>query len=363
MSKTKIEQYPNSMLTVARLLAEDQFKSLPIKEKTLEMNRVERELFYKNKEKYKDNVDNFLNRLIKVDGYIEELTQYLNISSNEFEDDLARKNRQAQINKDMLQRIKDIDELYPPKKGAGIKKVVGGVISDDDYVNLEGRTLKELRAMLKDRDIPVTIKKGPNKKGQYANQTESILLLREYQAKQSGKIVGKAKKEKKAKDKVTKAEKEAQDAIDKARKAEQKLERAERNQRRAEEIVQNTIQEIHTIETTIASLTDNIQTAEDDEYKALLEKQLKEAENKLRIAQIKIKDKIKKAEQVAPQEVADATAEAQQAEAEAAAQQAAAQQAAAEAQQEEIFVAEPEAPVLEFEAGSETGEGEAPGEG
>ena len=136
MSKTRIEQYPNSMLTVGQMLAEEQFKELPENDKIREMNRIERELFYQNKEKYKDNVDNFLNKLIKVDGYLVELTQYLNISAEEFMDDLTRKKINQKIDNDMIKRIKELDFLYPKGeenednidrmiKGAGLK---GGVM-------------------------------------------------------------------------------------------------------------------------------------------------------------------------------------------------------------------------------------------
>ena len=128
MSKTRIEQYPNSMLTVGQMLAEEQFKELPQNDKIREMNRIERELFYQNKEKYKDNVDNFLNKLIKVDGYLVELTQYLNISAEEFTDDLTRKKINQRINDEMIQRIKEIDSLFPKNKI--IKELEG-----EDYVD------------------------------------------------------------------------------------------------------------------------------------------------------------------------------------------------------------------------------------
>lgn len=80
MSKTKIEQYPNSLMTVSRLLAERNFKNTPSMEKAKQINKIERENFYKDKEKSKDDVDEFINKLVKIDGYITELTVYFDNS-------------------------------------------------------------------------------------------------------------------------------------------------------------------------------------------------------------------------------------------------------------------------------------------
>lgn len=77
MSKTKIEVSPNSLMAVSKILNRQNFQGLPSREKALRINKVERDAFYKDKEKYKDNVDEFLNELIKIDGLITELQQYL----------------------------------------------------------------------------------------------------------------------------------------------------------------------------------------------------------------------------------------------------------------------------------------------
>lgn len=77
MSKTKIEVSPNSLLAVSKILNRQNFQGLPSRERALRINKVERDAFYKDKEKYKDNVDEFLNELIKIDGLMTELQQYL----------------------------------------------------------------------------------------------------------------------------------------------------------------------------------------------------------------------------------------------------------------------------------------------
>lgn len=71
MSKTKIEQYPNSLMTVSKILSKRNKKHLdsmdtPISDK-------ERNDFYKNKEQYKTNVDEILNKINDIDIYIDEL--------------------------------------------------------------------------------------------------------------------------------------------------------------------------------------------------------------------------------------------------------------------------------------------------
>lgn len=382
MSKTRIEQYPNSMLTVGQLLAEEQFKELPINDKVREMNKIEREIFYKNKEKYRDNVDNFLNRLIKVDGYIVELTQYLNISAEEFVDDITREKLNQRINDDMIKRIKEIDELYPPNKkikelegedefdrivGAGISKgvkkaikrkiLVGGVISDDDYKDLEKRTVAELKQMLKDRKLPDRIKKESSKTAQYVNKSEAILLLREYQDKQTKEIVGKEKVKEKVKSKVKSVEKEAIKAKEKATNAEQKVEKAtakvkkaEKDAVKAEKDARTAVGEFDKLQNSIDKLRGEIEKEKDERILISKEATLKKILNELKIVKTNTQEKINTAQQLAPLAVADARAEAQKAEAEEAQAQAEVeaqrlQQEQAEVEAQQIFQeleAEPE---------------------
>jgi len=71
MSKTKIEQYPNSLMTVSKLLTNRMKKNMPViaREKT----NIERNEFYKNKEQYKNNIDEILDKINNVEVYLDEL--------------------------------------------------------------------------------------------------------------------------------------------------------------------------------------------------------------------------------------------------------------------------------------------------
>lgn len=71
MSRTKIEQYPNSLMTVSKLLSKRMERNMPVivKKNTNE----ERNEFYKNKEQYKNNIDEILNKINDIDVYIDEL--------------------------------------------------------------------------------------------------------------------------------------------------------------------------------------------------------------------------------------------------------------------------------------------------
>lgn len=105
MSKTKIEQYPNSLMTISKILSDRMFKDTPAIEKARKINKIERDAFYKNKEQAKDNVDEFLNKLYKVDSYITELTQYLDITAT----DLDRVVDEQSLTND---EIKKLEEKY-----------------------------------------------------------------------------------------------------------------------------------------------------------------------------------------------------------------------------------------------------------
>jgi len=127
MSKTKIEQYPNSLMTVSRMIADRNFKDTPPLKKAMQINKIERENFYKNKEKFRDNVDEFLNNLIKVDGYITELSAYFDNSEN-----LKNKKIDEQLLDDQEVLFKEIEERKKKESaddetaisGAGIKKKI-----------------------------------------------------------------------------------------------------------------------------------------------------------------------------------------------------------------------------------------------
>jgi hypothetical protein len=153
MSKTKIEQYPNSLMTVSKILSDRMFKDLPSIEKARKINKIERDEFYKNKEQAKDNVDEFLNKLIKVDGYITELTQYLDITGTDLEkivDERALTDEQIRMlqeQREEQRRQERLDEQEEKEDelnsyestvtGSGIKgrrrKLKGGARSDSSY--------------------------------------------------------------------------------------------------------------------------------------------------------------------------------------------------------------------------------------
>jgi hypothetical protein len=94
MSRTKIEQYPNSLMTVSKLLADRMFQDTPTIEKAKKINQIERENFYKDKEKDKDNVDEFINKLVKIDGYITEITIFFDNSDEQLQQ--RQKEREAE---------------------------------------------------------------------------------------------------------------------------------------------------------------------------------------------------------------------------------------------------------------------------
>jgi len=148
MSKTKIEQYPNSLMTVSRMIADRNFKDTPPLKKAMQINKIERENFYKNKEKFKDNVDEFLNNLIKVDGYITELSAYFDNSEN-----LKNKKIDEQLLDDQEVLFKEIEERKKKESaddetaisGAGIKKKIkkkmrGGTRSGDTVDSFQSST-------------------------------------------------------------------------------------------------------------------------------------------------------------------------------------------------------------------------------
>lgn len=125
MSKTKIEQYPNSLMTISRLIAERNFKNVPPLEKAMQINKIERENFYKDKEKSKDDVDEFVNKLVKIDGYITELTLYFDNSERLIE--VVQEDRFHNENPQVYENVEEIQSL--PDKistdrtvGSGIRK-------------------------------------------------------------------------------------------------------------------------------------------------------------------------------------------------------------------------------------------------
>ena len=76
MSKTKIEQYPNSLMTVAKILSKKHKKYLEtlIDNPERTSRDLERNEFYKNKEQYKNNVDDILEKISDVDIFLDEFS-------------------------------------------------------------------------------------------------------------------------------------------------------------------------------------------------------------------------------------------------------------------------------------------------
>lgn len=105
MSRTKIEQYPNSLMTVSKLLADRMFQDTPTLEKAKKINQIERENFYKDKEKDKDSVDEFINKLVKIDGYITEITVFFDNSDEQLQQ------RQIEREREEKRQFGDYDAL------------------------------------------------------------------------------------------------------------------------------------------------------------------------------------------------------------------------------------------------------------
>jgi hypothetical protein len=109
MSRTKIEQYPNSLMTVSKILADRMFQDTPSIEKAKKINLLERQEFYKDKEKDKDNVDEFINKLVKIDGYITEITLFFDNSENQLEQRQQEREREERLQFGGYDELDDIN--------------------------------------------------------------------------------------------------------------------------------------------------------------------------------------------------------------------------------------------------------------
>jgi hypothetical protein len=187
MSRTKIEQYPNSLMTVSRLIAERNFKDAPPLEKAMKINKIERENFYKDKEKSKDDVDEFINKLVKIDGYITELTVYFDNSeeiANRVQDDrynLENPNIDSLFNEPPSERLDENSQSTQRTVGSGIRKKkkgrpkLRGGAWEDEYRD-DGMTHGAYLELVKLGLAPASgiIQEPPN----YAESKKSQLLKR-----------------------------------------------------------------------------------------------------------------------------------------------------------------------------------------
>jgi DNA repair exonuclease SbcCD ATPase subunit len=300
------------------------------------------------------------------------------------------------IKQDMIQQIRDLEEAQKVLKGSGIvkrKRLVGGAIDDDDFANLEGKTIAELNKIRDKYQLPKTIIKGASQKLQRPNKAELILQLRELQAKESRKKVKEVKvkaKLSKAERSVTKAvrsEKEAKELFDISIKANEELDKVASKKKEDEAKLAKMVNDLEKLANSRSELEDRVADAKDlieenvlmGQLKAIIKeftklesnyKKLLKARGSLEQDEAKALAVAKKAEAKAKQAESEALslqaeAQVQQAEVQALQAEAEALQAEADADADaeaQVFL-DPEVGEEPAVAGSETDEGEAPGEG
>lgn len=79
MSKTKIEQYPNSLMAVSKLFSK---RNNYFNTNQINIDNPEREEFYKNKEQYKNNIEEILSLIVNVNILLDEAKLYAYNASN-----------------------------------------------------------------------------------------------------------------------------------------------------------------------------------------------------------------------------------------------------------------------------------------
>ena len=107
MSKTKIEQYPNSLMAVSKLFSKrsNYFNN----DQIIKTDNPEREDFYKNKEQYKKNIEEILTDISNIDIYIDDLMPLL--------DDYITTHPSTilGLTRKLIQDLTNINKLYKDK--------------------------------------------------------------------------------------------------------------------------------------------------------------------------------------------------------------------------------------------------------
>ena len=142
MSKTKIEVYPNSLMAVSKFLNKKQFNALPSKDRLKKINKLERETFYKDKEKYKENIDDLEAKIAFVDAYLIELQTYLQQSDFGIQKQVDEPIRR-------VEEAKEGDDYEPELSGAGLNA---------DEINAIENKIEHLDQQLARPDVPAVIK-------------------------------------------------------------------------------------------------------------------------------------------------------------------------------------------------------------
>jgi len=105
MSKTKIEQYPNSLMAVSKLFSK---RSNYFNTDQINIDNPERDDFYKNKEQYKKNIEDILTDISNIDIYIDELNPLLN-------DIFTPASSILGLTRKLIQDLSNMNKLYKDK--------------------------------------------------------------------------------------------------------------------------------------------------------------------------------------------------------------------------------------------------------